>query len=501
MGCPKRVIVVLLSFLGFLILFGFRTVFTMVMVYVITDNDNDEETIFKCTVNGTAWDLQLDWSVATSQYFNTAYFVGYVLTQLPGGYLAVRFSPAKMLGGSILFSGICFLILAFFMKYSPVIVFVTRFIQGTVEGVLQPAMSSVLSAWAPKSERARIVGFSFSGVYLSTSLASLVTGVGTCYVSWNFGLFVYGILGILLSFVWLYAIYDSPDQHPDLSEKERMIFQEEGSNVQLASAALAKNIPWKSIVTSPPVWALLLANFTRSWVFATMVTEIPQYFADVFRLNVATIGFLTFFPPLLMSVFIVFGGILMDVLIQRKKFSTTAGRKLSIAIGFGPEAIIVMALGFVPSYTTASVLLVLAEGLAGLGIAGYRVNPVDLSPQYASVLTGVSRSGQLGATVSTGLAGALRQKNAESWQKILLITGAVHLFMVIIYGIFGSGNQQEWGHPVYEKLVKPKKEPPKKYGSTSQTSEKVEMNGTLANGCPSKKGTGSIYDVQDTNKH
>lgn len=53
-------------------------------------------------------------------------------------------------------------------------------------------------------------------------------------------LFITGILGILLSFVWLYAIYDSPDQHPALSEKERMIFQEEGSNVQLASAALVR---------------------------------------------------------------------------------------------------------------------------------------------------------------------------------------------------------------------------------------------------------------------
>lgn len=45
-------------------------------------------------------------------------------------------------------------------------------------------------------------------------------------------------------------------------------------------------------------------------------------------------------------------------------------RRFSVFAGFGPEAIIVMALGFVPSYTTASVLLVLAEGLAGLGIAG-----------------------------------------------------------------------------------------------------------------------------------
>jgi hypothetical protein len=28
----------------------------------------------------------------------------------------------------------------------------------------QPAMSSVISAWAPKSERARIVGFAYSGI-------------------------------------------------------------------------------------------------------------------------------------------------------------------------------------------------------------------------------------------------------------------------------------------------------------------------------------------------
>lgn len=43
----KRATVVLLAFFGFLIIFGFRTVFTMVMVYVIKDNDNDGVTLFK----------------------------------------------------------------------------------------------------------------------------------------------------------------------------------------------------------------------------------------------------------------------------------------------------------------------------------------------------------------------------------------------------------------------------------------------------------------------
>lgn len=47
MGWPQRVTVVILAFLGFLILFGFRTVFTMMMVYVIKDNENNGVTLFK----------------------------------------------------------------------------------------------------------------------------------------------------------------------------------------------------------------------------------------------------------------------------------------------------------------------------------------------------------------------------------------------------------------------------------------------------------------------
>lgn len=43
-------------------------------------------------------------------------------------------------------------------------------------------------------------------------------------------------------------------------------------------------------------------------------------------------------------------------------------------------------------------------------LTGYKVNPVDLAPQYASVLAGLVTSGVFGAIVSTAIAGALRQK-------------------------------------------------------------------------------------------
>lgn len=217
-----------------------------------------------------------------------------------------------------------------------------------------------------------------------------------------------------------------------------------------------------------------------------MVTEIPQYFADVFALSVATIGFLTSIPPILMSVFIVLSGILMDKLIKKKKISTTAGRKLSLLVGFGPEAVIVIAVGFVKNYTAAIILLIIAEGLAGFGIAAYRVNPLDLSPQYASILTGVARLGQLGGSISTTLAGALREKNAESWQKILIITGSVHLFAVVIFTIFGSGKQQKWAQSVYEPLTSNNGQK-QDYGSTntSSSSNQFLLNSALISDKPS----------------
>lgn len=49
----------------------------------------------QCTVNGTARDLTLPWDPSTTQYFNTVFFVGYFLTQIPGGYLSARFSSSR----------------------------------------------------------------------------------------------------------------------------------------------------------------------------------------------------------------------------------------------------------------------------------------------------------------------------------------------------------------------------------------------------------------------
>lgn len=56
----------------------------------------DTVSLFQCNVNGTSRDLRVTgWSVAETQYFQAAYFAGSFIMQLPGGYLATRFSPRR----------------------------------------------------------------------------------------------------------------------------------------------------------------------------------------------------------------------------------------------------------------------------------------------------------------------------------------------------------------------------------------------------------------------
>ena len=79
-------------------------------------------------------------------------------------------------------------------------------------------------------------------------------------------------------------------------------------------------------------------------------------------------------------------------------------------IGFGIEAFCILGLRWVNDRHLALILLCVGVAFSGLAISGYQVNPLDLAPQYASVLTGLSRLGAVGAIMSTVVAGKLREE-------------------------------------------------------------------------------------------
>lgn len=48
--------------------------------------------------------------------------------------------------------------------------------------------------------------------------------------------------------------------------------------------------PWKKFVTSTPVWAIIVANFCRSWSFYLLIITQPKYFKDAFHFKSAKVS-------------------------------------------------------------------------------------------------------------------------------------------------------------------------------------------------------------------
>ena len=95
-----------------------------------------------------------------------AFFYGYVLTQLPGGYLASRFGGKLLLGGGVLCTSLLTLLTPIAARTSFAFLIVVRILEGIGEGVTFPAMHAIWGAWAPAMERTRLTALTYAGLHL-----------------------------------------------------------------------------------------------------------------------------------------------------------------------------------------------------------------------------------------------------------------------------------------------------------------------------------------------
>ena len=82
----------------------------------------------------------------------------------------------------------------------------------------------------------------------------------------------------------------------------------------------------------------------------------------------------------------------------------------------------------------------------GFAWAGFSVNHLDIAPQYAAILMGVSNTlGTIPGIISPSITGYLTEdKSIANWQHVFIITAFIYAIGAIFYGIFASGDRQEW---------------------------------------------------------
>ncbi|XP_023802357.1 vesicular glutamate transporter 1-like, partial [Cyanistes caeruleus] len=216
-----------------------------------------------------------------------------------------------------------------------------------------------------------------------------------------------GSFGVFWYLFWVLVSYESPAQHPTISPEERK-YIEESIGESVGSNPLLLATPWRHFFTSMPVYAIIVANFCRSWTFYLLLISQPAYFEEVFGFEISKVGLLSALPHLVMTIVVPIGGQIADFLRSRGLMSTTNVRKMMNCGGFGMEATLLLVVGYSHSRAVAISFLVLAVGFSGFAISGFNVNHLDIAPRYASVLMGLSNGvGTLSGMVCPLIVGAL----------------------------------------------------------------------------------------------
>lgn len=65
-----------------------------------------------------------------------------------------------------------------------------------------------------------------------------------------------------------------------------------GKSFQKQDASLLQkfNTPWRAFFTSMPVYAIIVANFCRSWTFYLLLISQPAYFEEVFGFEISKVA-------------------------------------------------------------------------------------------------------------------------------------------------------------------------------------------------------------------
>uniref|UniRef100_A0A2A4JIN8 Major facilitator superfamily (MFS) profile domain-containing protein n=2 Tax=Heliothis virescens TaxID=7102 RepID=A0A2A4JIN8_HELVI len=200
------------------------------------------------------------------------------------------------------------------------------------------------------------------------------------------------------------------------------------------------------MLTSGPVWAIVMAHFSENWGFYTLLTFLPTFMQDVFKFETSQTGWLSAVPYLAMAIVLQVAGHAADWLLRRGVMSRTNIRKLFNCGAFLSQTVFMIAAAYSTTVTGCIVFLTIAVGLGGFAWSGFSVNHLDIAPPHASVLMGLSNTvATLPGIISPPLAGSIvTDKTAEQWRVVFFISSAIYLVGAVVYGAFCSAEIQPW---------------------------------------------------------
>jgi len=384
---------------------------------------------------------EFGWSQSTVGVIQSSFFWGYLVTQIPGGYLADKYGGKLVLGWGVLAWSMMTFITPYAAAKSFPVLLLSRALLGFGEGVAMPAMNQVVSKWVPSGERSRSLALIYSGMYFGSVIGLLLCPKMIQQLGWHSVFTIFGALGIVWWLLWNAKIQSSPERSNSISEEERRYILKQRTDSADSKTTISRQVPWKLLFSKKATWAIIVAHFCTTWGYFVLLTWLPTYFNQHLGLNVASSSFFSVVPWLAMALSSNVGGWCADYLLSRG-FSVTFVRKLMQTIGLMGPALFLSIVSFVHHPIAAVLCMALALGLGSFAQSGVYANHQDIGPEYAGVLLGISNSfAAIPGIVGVALTGFILDKTNGAWSIVFGLAIGFYVLGTIVYNTMGTGER------------------------------------------------------------
>ncbi|MFU8817354.1 MAG: ACS family MFS transporter [Pseudomonadales bacterium] len=378
---------------------------------------------------------QFGWDQTIRGLVLSSFFIGYLATQVLGGFLADRFGGKIVLGIGVLLWSAFTLVTPPAAMFGLTMLILARIGMGLGEGVAFPAIYTMFARWVPTKERTRAIGLNFSGIPLGTIAALLLTPVIVARMGWEWAFYLFGILGFIWYGFWHFAVSRSPETHPTISPRELAHIQ-----ADLGAPPEPVSIPWRRLLSKAPIWAIIINHFCVNWGNYVILSWLPTYVVQELDVDIASVGLYTVVPFMASFVFINVAGWVADRLLQTS-LSITAVRKIMQTVGCAGPALFLVLIGSVTTAEGAIALMAGVMGLAAFAMGGFGVNHLDVAPRYAGVLMGISNTaGTLPGIIGVIATGFILDATG-SWAIVFGTAAGVYLFGLAVWLLFATGEK------------------------------------------------------------
>jgi MFS transporter, ACS family, glucarate transporter len=337
--------------------------------------------------------LQLGWVFS-------AFVLGYAVFQAPGGRLADRFGPRRILALGTIWWAVFTSLTAFVpggVSHALLILLLVRSGLGIGEAVVYPASNRLVASWIPSQERGIANGLIFAGVGAGAGVTPPLITYILLHHGWRWSFWISALIGLLAGGVWFVLARDAPEEHPWVAPEE-IAHIEAG----LPVAASAKPLPWVAIFANKDVLAITLSYFCYGYVAYIFFSWFFIYLNTVRGLDLKSSSYYGMLPFMAMAICSPLGGWMSDRLTKQRGKRTGRCGVAAVSIALCGAFIVLGTRA--EDARLASIVLAGGAGALYLSQSVFWSVTSDLAGRSAGSVSGVMNMGnQIGGAITASL--------------------------------------------------------------------------------------------------